>query len=287
MTADRTRKTILITGATGQQGGAVARHLSGKGFNLRAMTRHPESERARELADAGFDIVKADLASPASVRKALEGVWGLFSVQNVMDNGPDLEEEQGKRLATLARERGVQHIVYTSVSSAQDRTGIPHFESKWRIEERIRSLGFPSCVIIRPVFFMENLTAPWCLTGDSLALAMNGDKPLQMIAVDDIGRFGALAFERSEELNGSEIDLAGDEVSLREAAALLSAATGRRIAFKPLPIEEVRKHNADFATMFEWFDRTGYRVDIPALHQRYGIACSTLAAWVHKVKVMV
>ena len=125
---------------------------------------------------------------------------------------------KGKRLATLAREAGVEHFVYTSVGSAHKRTGIPHFDNKWRIEETVRGLGFPSHVILRPVFFMENLLAPFSLQGSALAWAVGAGTKLQMIAVDDIGWFGARAFADAAALNRREIDLAGDVRTMPEAA---------------------------------------------------------------------
>ena len=189
-------KTILITGMTGHQGGAVAHALQGKGFHLRGLTRKPDSERAAALARSGVDVdvVKGDLDDEATLRRALAGAWGVFGVQNAQEAGVEREEAQGKRLATLAREAGVEHYVYTSVGSAHKRTGVPHFDSKSRIEETVRGLGFPSHVILRPVFFMENLLAPYSLQGSTLAVALGPGTKLQMIAVGDIGWFGARAF---------------------------------------------------------------------------------------------
>src|SRR5450432_1467497 len=189
-----TNRTILITGVTGNQGGAVAQALQGTGFYLRGLTRKPDSERAVALARHGVDIVKGDLDDEATLRRALAGAWGVFGVQNAGEAGVEREEAQGKRLATLAREAGVEHYVYTSVGSAHKRTGIPHFDNKWRIEETVRGLRFPSHVILRPVFFMENLLAPYSLQGSTLAWALGPGTKLQMIAVDDIGWFGARAF---------------------------------------------------------------------------------------------
>jgi uncharacterized protein YbjT (DUF2867 family) len=157
MTNDR---TILITGVTGNQGGAVAHALQGSRFRLRGLTRKPDGERAAALARNGVEIVKGDLNDEATLRRALAGAWGVFSVQNTLEAGVERGEAQGKRLATLAREAGVEHFVYTSVGSADKQTGIPHFDNKWRIEETVRGLRFPSHVILRPVFFMENLLAP-------------------------------------------------------------------------------------------------------------------------------
>lgn len=272
-------RIILVTGATGKQGGAVARALAGRGFGIRAMTRKPESDAARALKTIGASVVKGDLNDSLSLKQALAGAWGVFAVQNTWEAGVEGEEEQGKRLATLARENGVQHFVYTSVGSAHRRTGIPHFDNKWRIEETVRSLKFPSHVIIRPVFFMENLTSPWFLNGDKLVAAMDPATVLQMIAVADIGRYGALAFTDAARLNGREIDLAGDAATMPQAAAALAAATGRPIEFVRVPIEEVRKNSGDFAAMLEWFDRVGYDVDIDALEREFRITPTRLRKW--------
>jgi uncharacterized protein YbjT (DUF2867 family) len=278
-------RTVLITGATGKQGGATTRALAGKGFALRAMTRHPESDAAKAIASAtGAELVRGDLNDADSLRDALKGIWGVFAVQNTWEAGVAGEEEQGKRIATLAREAGVQHFVYTSVGSADRQTGIPHFENKYRVEDTIRGLGFPSHVILRPVFFMENLTSPWFLNGDNLYAAMRPDLKLQMIAVSDIGLYGARAFTHAEKLSGREIDIAGDAATMPESAAALSKGLGRSITFVQIPIAEVRKNSEDFALMLEWFERVGYDVDIPDLASKSGIRPTTLVEWAKELK---
>jgi len=219
MTSDR---TILITGVTGQQGGAVAHALRGSGYRLRGLTRKPESERAAALARDGVEVVKGDLEDEATLRRALADAWGVFAVHTGLEAGVEREEAQGKRLATLARTANVKHYVYTSVGSADKRTGIPHFDNKWRIEETVRALSFPSHVILRPVFFMENLIAPYSLQGSTLASALGPRSKVQMIAVDDIGWFGARAFSDAAGLNRREIDLAGDVRTMLEAAEILT-----------------------------------------------------------------
>jgi uncharacterized protein YbjT (DUF2867 family) len=275
-------RIVLISGATGKQGGAVARHLAGKGFAIRALTRNTDGPAAKALAASGAEVVRGDLNDSASLEAALTGAWGAFAVQNTWEAGVEGEEEQGKRFATVARKVGVQHFVYSSVGSAHRRTGIPHFDNKWRIEETVRGLGFPSRVIIRPVFFMENLTSPWFLTGDTLHAAMDPKTVLQMIAVDDIGKYGARAFTDAATLNGREIDLAGDALTIPQAASVLSASLGRTIEFLRVPIEEVRKNSLDFALMLEWFDRVGYDADINGLVREFGFAPTTLAEWAGK-----
>jgi uncharacterized protein YbjT (DUF2867 family) len=275
-------RTVLITGATGKQGGAVARELSARGWSLRALTRKPDSDAAKALAKQGVQIVTGDLDDQASLKKALQGAWGVWAVQSPFEVGVEREEEQGQRLAKLAREAGVHHYVYTSVGSAHRKTGIPHFESKFHIEETVRGLGFPSHVIIRPVYFMENLASPWSLQGDKLMAGLKPTTSVQMIAVEDIGKYGALAFERAGELNRAEIDIAGDAATMPAAAAVLSEAMGKRIEFVPLPIEGVRQRSADVALMLEWFERVGYDADIAGNERKYGVKPTTLADWARK-----
>src|SRR4029077_12899792 len=173
------------------------------------------------LAQQGVDVVQGDFDDEATLRRGLSGAWGVFGVQNAQEAGVEGEEAQGKRLGTLAREAGVEHYVYTAVGSANKQTGIPHFDSKWRIEETVRGLRFPSHVILRPVFFMENLLAPFSLQGSMLAWALGTGTKLQMIAVEDIGWFGARAFPDAAALNRREIDLAGDIRTMPEAAEIL------------------------------------------------------------------
>ena len=275
-------RIILITGVTGNQGGAVAHALQGSGFGLRGLTRKPESERAAALARHGVDVVKGDLDDEGTLRHALAGAWGVFSVQNAGEAGVEREEAQGKRLATLAREAGVEHFVYASVGSADKRTGVPHFDNKWRIEETVRDLRFPSHVILRPVFFMENLLAPFSLTGDTLAWALGPDTKLQMIAVDDIGWFGARAFTNAAVLNRREIDLAGDVRTMADAAEILTEALGRPIAFAQTPIEQVRQFSQGTALMLQWFERVGYSADIAGLEREFGRTLTKLPDWARR-----
>ena len=211
----------------------------------------------------------------------------MFAVQNTWEAGVEAEEAQGKRIAEIARKNGVQHYVYTSVASAHRKTGIPHFDNKWRIEETVRGLAFPSHVIIRPAFFMENFLSPWFKPGIDQGKLMMGIKPttvLQMIAVADIGKYGLLAFEKPTELNRREIDIAGDAHTMPETANILSKAAGRTIVFQQLPIAEIRKSSEDFAIMLEWFDRVGYDVDIAGNAKKYGIKPTTLGEWAASVR---
>jgi len=278
-------KTILITGATGKQGGATLRHLAKRGgFKLRAMTRKPDSDAAKALSALGAEVVQGDLDDAASLERAFAGAWGLFAVQNTWEAGVEKEEAQGKLVAKIARDKGVQHFVYSSVGSADEGTGIPHFENKFRVEQTIKQLGFPSHVILRPVFFMENLPSAWFLNGDKLVTALKPETKLQMVAVDDIGKFSAKAFTDADKFKGAEIDYAGDAVTMAEAAAALSELTGKTVTYQPIPISAVRQNSEDFAKMLEWFDAGGYTADIPSLESKWGIRPITLKQWVRSQK---
>jgi uncharacterized protein YbjT (DUF2867 family) len=273
MTSNR---TILITGVTGNQGGTGAR---GRWVQSARLDAQAGQQQAAALTRNGVDIVKGDLDDEATLRRALAGVWGVFGVQNAGEAGVEREEAQGKRLATLARAVGVEHYVYTSVGSADKRTGVPHFDNKWRIEETVRGLRFPSHVILHPVFFMEDLLASFSLQGSTLAWALGPATKLQMIAVDDIGWFGARAFTDAAAMNGREIDLAGDLRTMAEAAQILTEALGRPIAFAQTPIEQVRRYSKEMALMLEWFERVGYSADIAGLERKFGRVLMKLPDW--------
>ncbi|MBD3241998.1 MAG: NAD(P)H-binding protein [Chitinivibrionales bacterium] len=266
---DRSKTTILVTGATGRQGGAVARHLLADGWRVRAFTRHPESEAAKNLQSLGAEIVHGDLDKPESVRDALEGTYGVFSVQNTWEHGVDKEIEQGTRLAELASETGIEHFVYSSVGSAEDHTGIPHFDSKWQIENHIRSLGL-RFTIVRPVFFMENLLMPDTKRGideGTLALGMEPERPMQVIAVDDIGEAVAQIFAEPDRYIGKELELAGDELTGTQMADVLTHTTGHDVHYYQIPLEQIRSFSEDYAIMVQWFNEHGYHADISRVKQ--------------------
>ena len=276
------KELVLVTGATGNQGGAIARELLAAGWPVRAMTRKPDGEAARALAAKGAEVVRGDLDDEASIRSAMNGAWGAVAVQNTWEAGVVGEEEQGKRFARAAKDAGLQHLLYQSVGSAHRKTGIPHFDNKWRIEQTIRELDIPSWTVLRPVFFMENLLSPWFkpyIDQGNLAIGMKPDTRLQMIAVRDIGTYGYKALERHAELNGRAIDLAGDELTGPEAAAILSQVTGRKISFYQVPIDQVRAGSEEFAIMLEWFDAVGYDADIEGTAKEFGVTPTSFRTW--------
>ena len=259
-------KIILVTGATGQQGGATARHLLKKGWSVRGLTRNPDSAAAQALAKAGAEVVQGDLDDRASLDTALSGAYGVFSFPN-MTLGIGGEVRQGKIIADAAKAAGVEHFVQGSVGGVERNSGVPHFESKWQVEEYVRAIGLSS-TFLRPVFFMENFN--WSreaiLGGVFTSMGLSPDKPLQLIAADDIGAFAALAFENPQDYIGQGLELAGDELTEPQMVEVLTKVTGRQISLAPAAGPAP---NEDMAKMFEWFNEKGYEADIPALKERH------------------
>ena len=275
-------KLILVTGATGQQGGAVATALLTKGQKIRVMSRTPE--KASALAQAGAEVVKGNLTNPSDLQAALRGVHGVFAMSTPFEAGMDQEVRQGIMMADAAKQAGIAHYVYTSVGSAHRNTGIPHFETKWKVEQHIRQIGMPAS-ILRPVWFMENFTTFSKPSAEGiLMMPMRADKKLAMVALRDIGEFGAAAFMRPNDFLGQAIDLAGDELTMPDVAAHLSKVTGRSIQFQGLPLEQAEAAMGhDLATMFRWFNEVGYQINVAALKQTFGIPLTTFAEWIKTV----
>ena len=275
-------KTILVIGATGAQGGAALRHLKAAGWNVKALVRDPEKPTAKALAEQSVELVHGNLNDISSLNAAMNGIYGVFSVQQFWEGGFDMEVQQGKNVADAAKAAGVQHFVYTSVDGAERKTGIPHFDTKGIIEEYIASLQIPTTVV-RPVFFMENFTT-WFRPQESedgshsFMMGLPANRTLQLIASEDIGAFVEIAFNNPEQYIGSSFAIAGDEITMTEAAEILSTKIGKPIRFISLPIDAVRKHSEEMAIMFEWFDKHGYIADVPTLKVIYP-GLKTFAEW--------
>ena len=266
-------ETLLITGATGRQGGAVLRHLLKQGgWKLRALVHRTDPRGIDGLTQQGVEVVQGDLEDVSSLEVAVRGAYGVYSVQNFWAVGARREVQQGRNLAAVAKKAGVQHFVYSSVGGAERKTGIPHWESKWEIENYIRQLKLPATVL-RPVSFMETyhiLEVEVGILKGKLADAVRGDKPYQTIATDDIGAFAALAFARPKDFVGLELEIAGSELTNPETAKVFSRVMGKPVKFRKLPLPIVRVFlGREFYLMFRWFNEAGYKADITELKRRY------------------
>lgn len=279
MAQKKNDRTILVTGATGRQGGAVVAQLYAKNFPVRALTRNPDKPQARHLVGHGTEAVRADLNDPDSLGRAVDGVYGVFSVQTPAEHGSAVEVRQGINLADAAKRARVSHFVYSSVASADQNTGIPHFDSKARIEDHIRGTGL-RFTIFRPVFFMENLLGMReRIEQGVLALPLKPETRLQMIAVDDIGAFVAMAFERPGHWQNRIFEIAGDEVSMTELAASLSRINAHDVRYEQVPWDEFEQiAGGEMTAMYRWFEAIGYHADIPSVRGEYS-KLSSLERW--------
>ena len=276
-------KPVLVTGATGRQGGAVIRHMLPKGWKLRALTFKAGGAAVQELTDQGIEVVKGDMEDPASLERAMRGMYGAYSVQDFWSVGAKREVQQGKNTADAAKKAGVEHLVYGSVGGAERNSGIDHWESKWEVENYIRKLGLPA-TMIRPAAFMENYYIDQVEIGilkGKLMDPIRADKTYQTIACNDIGAFVALAFERPKEFIGVELEIAGSQLTNLEAAQIFSRVLGKPVKFQKLPMPMVRLLlGKEFYQMFRWFNRAGFNADIPALRRHYPeIHLQTLEEW--------
>src|SRR5918998_496557 len=263
-------RLILVCGATGKQGGAVARSLLERGIRVRALTRDPQKPEAQALADQGAEVAQGDMEDRSSMERALEGAYGIFSVQNFWETGYDGEVRQGKTVADAAKAAGVEHFVYSSVGSAHRQTGVPHFESKWEIEEHVRELGLPY-TILRPTYFIQNWE--WTremILGGTLAQPFDPDKPFQQVAVEDVGAFAAIAFEDPDRWIGREVDLAGDEQSMTEIAETIGRVIGREVSYYQVPWNQFEEQMGEELTVqYRWINDVGYEADIAALKEQH------------------
>ena len=263
-------RTILVAGATGRQGGAVARALLQRGYQVRGLTRNPGSDRAKALSELGIEVVKGDFEDAASLDRAMVGVHGAFAVQNFWEHGYEAEVRQGKSYADAAKRANVQHFVFSSVASANRNTGIPHFDSKFEIENHIRRIELPH-TILRPVGFMES----WEYSREAILAGtarepLSPDTRMQEISVRDIGRFAAEAFDNPKDWLGRAVDIAGAQHTMREAYATLSRVIGRPVSYEQVSWADYEKENGpEFTVMMWWFETTGYSADLAGLQTQY------------------
>jgi len=265
-------RKILVTGATGQQGGALARLLLKKKHEVYALIRSTklESPKAQNLRNQGAKLVEADLDKPESLEQATNGIDSVFLMGTWVEVGTEGEIRRGKMMVDIAKEKKIEHIVYSSVVNADKNTGIPHFESKYKVEQHIKNSGIPY-TIIGPTFFMDNLLS-YSLAGlqqGQVALPLSPSRILQQSAVENIAEFSALALERRNSFIGKRIDIASDEITGEQTAKVLSNELGHKIRYEQVPMEQIRQTSEDLAVMFEWFERIGTGVDVAALHKQY------------------
>lgn len=257
------RRIIAVTGATGAQGGGLARAILSdpRGqFTVRALTRKPESPAAQALARAGAEVVQANLDDEASVRAAFAGAYGAFCVTNFWEHfSPGREFEQAATMARAAAASGVAHVIWSTLEDtrrwvplADDRMPtlmgsykVPHFDAKGEADGVFRKLNVPTTFLLTS-FYWENLIyfgmAPRQHSDGSLSFMLPmGDRKLPGIAVDDIGRCVLAILARGGELIGATVGIAGEHLTGAEMAAAMTRALGREVRHVALPHQTYRE----------------------------------------------
>jgi uncharacterized protein YbjT (DUF2867 family) len=260
--------TVVVTGSTGKQGGAVARGLLERGHKVRAVTRDPNSSQAKSLVNAGATLVAASLEDTAAITKALKGATSFFAM-TTPSGGTEAETRQGVAAADAAKAAGV-HLVFTSVGSANRQTGVPHFDSKYEVEKHIAEIGVRA-TILAPVAFMENLYFIREQVAKGIyASALAPTRALAQVAVADIGAVAVRVLEDAGHFTGKRFDLASDELTGNDVLAILSRVTGRPFSYYQVPLDVIRQRmGEDAVRMYEWFDRVGFAVDRAALRREF------------------
>ncbi|TDV51947.1 NmrA/HSCARG family protein [Actinophytocola oryzae] len=267
-----------VTGATGAQGGATARALLAAGQRVRALTRRPAA--ATQLAASGADVVYADFRDRSSVEAALKDVDTLFAVTTPFGSSVEQEVEDGATLVSAAAH--LRHIAFTSATNADRATGIPHFDSKFRIERFLVEQDVP-WTVLGPAAFMDQYAEPWHRSSYArgvLSVPLPPDRPLALVATEDIGAFAAHVLTHPEDFAGRRIDLASDELTGPSIASVLGVALGRPLRFEEAPISVAERYSPDLAAMFRYFGEVGMSVDVAALRREYPmIGWHRLADW--------
>jgi uncharacterized protein YbjT (DUF2867 family) len=274
----RTDAPILVLGATGGQGGAVAGALLAGGVPVRALVRRPDGPSVRRLAERGVETVVGSLDDTTALGAAMRGVAAVFAVTTPFEAGVDAEVAQGRAILAAARDEQVPHLVFSSVAGADQHSGVPHFESKAVIEAELAESGLPYTITAPTYFFDNALGGMDRIRGGILDLPLPPDRPLQQLGRPDLGAFVAKVLNDPKPYVGQRIELAGDAVTPARMAGLLSAALGRPVRHEHTPLESIS--NPDMHAMWTFFNGPGYRVDLEALHAANpDIAWQSFADW--------
>lgn len=274
---EQSNSEILVTGATGRQGGAVVRHLLRRGHRLRALCRDPGSGAARALASAGVRVFRGDLDERGTLDRAVAGVHGVFGIQDFWDGfppgklGPEREARQGKNLMDAAKAAGVAHFVQASGAAVTIAPELAVNRGKLEVEEYGRAIGLP-LTVLRVAFSMDNFDDPTMGFGDPvrqgrLEMPFDADRPLQMIAMDDVGQLVAMAFERPADFVGQQFDAAGDELTMTGIAETFARVMGRPVRFTggAAVLAQVRAYDRDLGDLFGCVNEHGFRAFLPGL----------------------
>lgn len=296
-------KPILVIGGTGTQGGSVARELISQGKKVRILTRNPASEPARKMAALSAEVVQGDMAWPETLPPALENVTAVFSVSYADPADPSVEMNNARNLVNAAREAGATQVVHTSAAGTNVFPKWERFadiswylDHKYAVEELFRNGGFRYWTVLHPCWFMENFMPPLSglmapqLKAGKLYGTVPPDARMKMNSGEDTACLAALAFEDPEKFNGRELNVASDELSWAEVAAILSEVTGKKVTYQQVSRQEAVEAGMLEGTLkaMEWIAETGYGFEVQETAQ-YGVSLKSFAQWAdeHRHRIFV
>ncbi|MGW3247914.1 NmrA/HSCARG family protein [Streptomyces sp. NPDC001070] len=272
--------TIAVLGATGGQGGAVVAALLEAGRSVRAVVRDPGAARVRPLVAAGVEVVRGELTDAASLAEAFRGAAAAYAVTTPFQDGLAAEVAQGMAIIEAAGRASLPHLVMASVASADRDTGIPHFETKARVERALAEAGLPATVVAPTYFYDNALGALQEVAAGEITMALPADTPLQQVARGDLGRVVAAIVADPGRWIGRRVEIAGDDPTPAQMARAVSDAAGGPVTFRSIPLESLRQANPDMAAMFTYLTESGYHVDLAALRADFpGVSWLSFADW--------
>jgi uncharacterized protein YbjT (DUF2867 family) len=268
---------VLVFGATGTQGGAVARALLARAIPVRALVRHPTSERAQALVTLGAELVVGDLDDEWSLARAMSAVPVAYAITTPFEGGAETEIRQGGTIIRAAAQAGLPWLILASVAAA-DRAPVPHFQSKARIEARLRDSSVP-WTVVAPSYFYENvLGSRESILQGVLPMPMPVRTQLHQVALRDLGAVIAAILGRRDEHLSERVEVAGDAPTPEEMAAAFGAHAVET------SVQELAERNPDLAAMYTFLAQTGYGIDVSAVRARYPeVAWSRFADWAGEI----
>lgn len=307
------KKIIAVVGATGAQGSGLIRAIladRGGPFRARALTRNPGSEKARALADAGAEVVAADVDDPESLKRAFTGSYGAFCVTFFWEHmSPEKELEHARALAEAARQAGLRHVIWSTLEDTRKHVPlsdnrmptlmgkykVPHFDAKGEADRIFTELGVPTTFLVTS-FYWENLIyfgmAPKRGSDGKLAFTLPmGNKKLASIAAEDIGKTAYAIFKKGPELAGKTIGVAGEHLTGAQMAASLSKALGEEVRYNAVTPEAFRGFGFpgadDLGNMFQFnqeFEQVCLKARDLAAGRALNPSMQTFDAWLTRNK---
>ncbi|NDV96608.1 NmrA/HSCARG family protein [Dysgonomonas sp. 521] len=293
----KTSPLILVIGGTGTQGGNVARELLKNGHRVRILTRNPESIAAKQMVEAGAEVVKGDMSDLQSLEPAMQDVTAIFSAQYADPNDPSIELRNASNMVQMAQKTGIQQIVHTSVVGSnvfprwdKYKALVETFDHKYEVEEYIRNGGFKYWTILHPCWFMENFMQPNAsvmapeLHKGVLFGRWEPETLIKLTCGEDTARFARAVFEDPEKFNKKDIDVSGDELTIVQIADVLSKAKKKQVTYEKVSYKEAVRRGMFEGTVaaHEWMNAVpGFDINET---KQYGIRLKTFSEWVDENK---